>query len=130
MIWTTSRQSSISAMSTRIRMLVVLTLMCGLVAPFASPSSAFAAIAVGNSSNSATPGKAYSITVNVPSGVAAGEVMIAQIAVKSLTSTDVICTPSGWTSVVRNNKDSNISSQVFYRVAKPPVASIAPLCAA
>ncbi len=58
------------------------------------------------------------ITLSTPA-TAAGRLLLAQIAVIGLTSSQVICTPAGWTSPAsgRVNNGSGVSSQVFYRVA-------------
>lgn len=61
--------------------------------------------------------KALSLTINVPSGTAAGDVMIAAIAVSPNTPT--ISTPTGWTLVRTLSQTSTTTSRlaIFRRVA-------------
>ena len=72
-------------------------------------------------SNGEGTGPSSELTINVPA-VAPGDLLIAQITVaKDLNATDVICTPAGWTSLVRTGHSASGQSkfvqQIFYRVA-------------
>ena len=55
------------------------------------------------------------VTVATPSTVA-GRLLLATIVVDAITTSQVICTPSGWTSIGRTSVSGYIATQSFYRV--------------
>ena len=69
------------------------------------------------STSAGAPSGTLSLTINKPSGTAAGDVMIASIAVRP--NTAAITVPAGWTPVRRiDNANANANSlAVYYKVA-------------
>ncbi len=68
----------------------------------------------GTTGDNGNPG-ASELTIPTPSAVA-GRLLLAQVVVTNLTSTNAICTPSGWTLIRRTNNGSSVSVATFYRV--------------
>lgn len=54
--------------------------------------------------------------LNVPAGVAAGNILIAQIAVRGGSGT-TITPPAGWTTILVNNSGTIIRQGIYYRIA-------------
>lgn len=54
--------------------------------------------------------------LNVPAGVAAGNILIAQIAVRGGSGT-TITPPAGWTTILVNNSGTTIRQGIYYRIA-------------
>lgn len=103
--------------SSLIRKLAALAIIASLIAPLATQTTVYAAIAKVGETTAAPTTKVSQFSVNVPAGVQQGHVLIAQIVVQSLSTDDIICTPAGWTSEIRTNNSSNITSQIFWKVA-------------
>jgi hypothetical protein len=61
-------------------------------------------------------GGATTLSIAKPAGVVAGDVLVAQIAVRGGTGT-TITAPGGWTSVRRENRLTTIAQAIYYRVA-------------
>lgn len=85
---------------------------------FASPAQA--AITLLGSSATVTGGgggaTSTSLSVNVPLGIVAGDVMLAQVSVHSGSTTTTISAPSGWTLIVAANGGAVVQS-LYYKVA-------------
>jgi len=59
------------------------------------------------------------VTINLPAGVEAGDILLAQVVVWDATGSDLVTAPSGW-SIVRLDAVSNankITSWLYYKVA-------------
>jgi MSHA biogenesis protein MshQ len=57
-----------------------------------------------------------SITVNAPAGIAAGDVMLAQVVIRGGTSAVVGSVPTGWTLVLRTNRGTALAQAVYVKV--------------
>src|SRR5512135_373850 len=67
-------------------------------------------------STSANGASVSSLAINVPTGVAAYDVMVASISVSGGTGT-TITPPAGWTLVSRVDSTTTLAQAVYYRVA-------------
>ena len=92
--------------------------LCVVALVFALPAQA--AITLVGSSTSVTSGggggTATSLAVNVPAGIVAGDVMLAQVSVRGGTGT-TISAPSGWTQIVVDNSGTALQQGLYYKVA-------------
>src|SRR5574340_515251 len=80
-------------------------------------SSEAAITRVGVTSTTTVGGSsASSIDVAVPAGVVAGDVLLAQVAVRGGSGT-TISSPSGWTQLLLDNSGSTIRQGIYYRIA-------------
>src|SRR5687768_6356999 len=73
-----------------------------------------------NNNTTGNPGSSR-ITISTPSfpgpvPPAPGDVLVAQIVVSADFGTAVICTPAGWTSILRNDRDGKVVQQTFHHV--------------
>jgi signal peptidase I len=55
------------------------------------------------------------VTVPRPAGAASGELLVAQVAVRTTTFTGTIAAPSGWTTVRVDNDANNVMQGVFHK---------------
>jgi hypothetical protein len=92
--------------------------LCVVALVFALPAQA--AITLVGSSTSVTGGgggaTATSLSVNVPAGIVAGDVMLAQVSVRGGSGT-TISAPSGWTQIVVDNSGTALQQGLYYKVA-------------
>jgi hypothetical protein len=99
------------------RSLTFLTLcvLCA-VGMLAVPESALAAGITLRSVSSNNVSGVTSFTLNAPAGVAANDVMVAQITVRGGTG-ETITAPSGWNLIRRDDQSTNLAQALYYKVA-------------
>jgi MSHA biogenesis protein MshQ len=92
----------------------------GVIATFSPvPYSTPAGIALRSSTSSLTSTAGTSVVLNVPDAVAAGDVLLAQVAIH-YDKTPTITAPSGWTFIRQDtggSAGSSVSDALYYRVA-------------
>jgi len=94
-------------------------ILAGLLFTFAVAGTASAAISFQSPvSNAQNGGGSNSLTINKPSGVSDGDLLLAQITFEkgSDAGSDAQITPSGWTLVRRTNRGTDIGQAIFHKV--------------
>lgn len=86
---TLARQSRIATANRPVKLVVVLALLAAMIAPLANPLTAEAAIA--REAHNTGIANTHQISVTAPAA-SAGDVLVASIVVRSLSSSHVICT--------------------------------------
>ncbi len=71
---------------------------------------------VGSATVPASGAPTSSVTVGVPGGVAAGDLMLAQIAVRGGTGV-TITAPAGWTGILQGTNGTILRQAIYYRIA-------------
>jgi hypothetical protein len=84
----------------------------------AAPTPPSTYIGLRGASTAGTSSAATQLGIGVPTGVAANDVMIAQIAVRGGAST-AITPPSGWTLVRRDDSGTDLAQAIYSRVVPP-----------
>ena len=89
----------------------------------ASSGTTSSAITFGSSTNAQNGSGSNSLTINKPSGVSNGDLLLAHITFEkgSDAGSDAQITPSGWTLVRRNNRGTDIGQAIFRRVVADAV---------
>ncbi|MEK9135584.1 MAG: hypothetical protein AAB393_00555, partial [Bacteroidota bacterium] len=78
--------------------------------------NAVSAIVFRAASSGATSGNATSFTISKPTSAVQNDVLVAQITVNNGSSTSMTA-PSAWTLVRRDNRTSQVSQAIYYKVA-------------
>jgi len=81
-------------------------------------SVTFAAIVVGASATGISDHVTYTnLTLNTPSSVSAGDLMLASIAINGGSAVNVTSVPSGWTQVAQTQNDVNVTLVTYWKIA-------------
>lgn len=88
--------------------------LCLLV--FSVPASAAVSFVGATAIPSVGGAAVASISVDVPAGIAVGDILLAQIAVRGGSDTTVT-PPAGWSVVLTHNRGTTLQQAIFYRIA-------------